>query len=58
MKAGSWVVTDKETGKAVLEVFTTKSLAFVNRAKYNVETILEYLGRINSEIKAKATVTA
>jgi len=47
----SWIVTRKETGAAVLETFSPKVANAINRTKYNVETALDYLCRVNAEIK-------
>lgn len=39
----SWVIVDKETGKALFETFEKKTADAVNRKKYRVVPILEYL---------------
>ena len=48
---GSWVVTDKATGKAVAELFTASAVARVNRERYSVETAVAYLARLNAAIR-------
>ena len=43
----SWVVVDKQTGKAVLETFNPKLPPLINLARYRVVPILEYLTSLN-----------
>lgn len=48
---GSWVISEKATGKAVAEVFNAELLPFVNTEKYMIETAAVYLGRFNASLK-------
>jgi len=48
MLDGSWIITNKETGEAVREIFNINLLPFINTEKYEIETARVYLGRINS----------
>ena len=45
----SWVIVERATGKAIMELQTTNKelLAKVNKDKYDVVDILTYLGSIN-----------
>lgn len=45
----SWVIVNKATGRAVLEVWQASVAAKVNRAAYDVFAALEWLQRINLE---------
>ena len=45
--ADSWVAVDKSTGKAVLETFEKKTADAINREKYDVLPIQDYLGSLN-----------
>ena len=47
----SWVVCEKESGRAVLETFSPKVAASVNLAKYEVLPVLDYLARLNNSVK-------
>lgn len=47
MKTASWIIISKATGKAVMETFSLKQVAMVNRDKYDVKPILEYLQGLN-----------
>ena len=48
---GSWVIVDKKTGKAVLELFRDSvAVQHLNFAKYDAVPILTYLGDINRRI--------
>ena len=51
--SGSWVVTEKLTGKVVGEFFNQKTVEKINTKKYLVETAGQYLGRINRESRRK-----
>jgi hypothetical protein len=51
--SGSWVVTEKLTGKVVGEFFNQKTVEKINTKKYLVETAGQYLGRINRESRVK-----
>lgn len=48
----SWIITHRETGKAVFEIFNPKVAAAVNRDRYNVQTALEYLQAMNAIVRA------
>ena len=49
----SWIVTDRQTGVAVLETFERKTAEAVNQEKYEVWTALSYLQNLNRKIKAQ-----
>ena len=49
MKTASWVIVEKATGKAIFETFNSKVADAVNREKYEVVPILEYLVSINGK---------
>ncbi len=51
----SWIITDRETGKAVFETFDRDVAAAINRNKYEVTDAREYLERLNASIKAADT---
>lgn len=51
VKPGSWVVTFHESGK-VYEFFDGNLVAKIDREKATVETISDYLGRVNQAIRA------
>lgn len=55
MKSNSWIVSSKETGKAVLESYNPKIVTAINVDKYQVETAYDYLCRVSREIKAGST---
>lgn len=55
MKSNSWIVSNKETGKAVLETYNKAIVDKINVDKYRVETAYDYLCRINREIAAGST---
>ena len=40
---GSWVIVDKVTGKAVIELYDARNVARVNTAKYQVYTAEDWL---------------
>lgn len=48
---GSWIISDKRTGVAVIELFDTpksrRAITRLNTDTYQVETAMDYLGRIN-----------
>lgn len=48
----TYIVCDKDSGKAVLELFNKDLADKVNRDKYTVQTAYEYLVRLNAQIKA------
>lgn len=47
----TWIVTDRATGRAVLELLNPALAARVNLQKYRVQTALEYLSELNRKIK-------
>ncbi len=49
----SWVIVDRQNGTAVLETFSATLAAAVNRARYDVVPILEYLQELNRRIACK-----
>jgi hypothetical protein len=51
MSGSSWVVSDKTTGRALVEIFDRDRAEAVNRDKFLVEPITQYLARMNREIK-------
>jgi hypothetical protein len=52
MKTASWVVIQKSTGTVIGEFYSPKIVALVNREKYDVMPILDYLVSINGQNKA------
>ena len=51
MAVASWVIIDKETGKAVMETFNQKTADAVNTEKFDVMPIKDYLYALNERIK-------
>ncbi len=49
----SWIVVDKETGKAVMETFSETTAAAIRRDKFEVLTAYEYLCKLNAKIKGE-----
>lgn len=49
----SYIVYNKITGKAVIELFNEASLRHINTAKYAYVTALVWLQQLNREIKGK-----
>jgi hypothetical protein len=47
----SWVIVDRSSGRPVLETFSKAIAAKVNRASYEVLSILEWLQRVNVAAK-------
>jgi hypothetical protein len=48
---GSWVIVDKQSGQAVLELFRDSvAIHHLNFAKYTAIPILTYLGDVNRRI--------
>ena len=50
MKATSFVIVDKQTGKAVMETFNRATADAVNRNKFDVLPTLEYLQKLNRDL--------
>lgn len=51
MKAASWVIVDKKTGKAVMETFKRATADAINREKFDVLPALQYLQQLNKATK-------
>lgn len=49
--SGSWIITCRKTGKAVMETFRRDTARSINQSRYKVETAAEYLARVNQHIK-------
>jgi hypothetical protein len=52
---GSWVVTDRQTGKVIGEFYRRRTVELCAEFCPNsllIETAAQYLGRINGEIRA------
>jgi len=49
---GSWIVSSRTTGLAVLETFERTTAERINQNAYRVETTAQYLGRINRAIRS------
>ena len=47
---GSWVIVDKVTGKAVIELYDARNVARVNTAKYQVYTAEDWLIYFNRNV--------
>jgi hypothetical protein len=44
---GSWIITDRATGKAVLETVSRRTAEAVNQSRYRVQTALQYLADLS-----------
>ena len=53
MTTASWVIVDRLTDHPVLETYLQSVADKVNRARYDVFPILEYLQNLNRAIRAK-----
>lgn len=51
----SWIVSDKETGEAVMETFSPEIAAGINRDRFNVEDAETYLVRLNARYRDEMT---
>lgn len=49
----SWVIRDKISGKALFETFNAAVVEAINKDKYEVVPIAEYLAQVNRQIKNK-----
>lgn len=49
---GSWIVSCKDTGKAVLESFSRDVVSRINQERYRVETAAQYLSRFNRQLSS------
>jgi len=47
----SWIIVSRETGKPVLETFSSRTAEAVDRARYEVLTALQWLQRFNATVK-------
>jgi hypothetical protein len=54
-KTASWVIVNLKTGEAILETFNFSLTEKINKAKYKVVPILEYLGEFNRVTKLGQT---
>lgn len=52
----SFIISNRETGIPVLEVFSPSVAAKVNLSNYIVEPTLDYLYRLNREVKEQENV--
>lgn len=50
---GSWVIVDRETGQSVIEIYTRSIVEKVNQERYEVLTALQWLVRLNVQIKQR-----
>jgi hypothetical protein len=53
-RCNSWVVTRRATGEVIGEFFDREAVARFNPEVCLIETTIDYLGRINTEIASKA----
>lgn len=44
---GSWIVSRKDTGEVVGEFFSARTVGRIDQTRFNVESALDYLARIN-----------
>jgi hypothetical protein len=51
---GSWVVVNRETGRAVCEVFSRVFVESINQDRYLILTAAQWLARFNAEAKPDA----
>lgn len=51
MKTSSWIICDKETGKAIFETNNEKTANSINTKKYIAYGAHEYLVKLNQAIK-------
>lgn len=49
MKAASWVIIEKSTGKVIMETFDKRKIDALNTEKYKAVPILEYLVGLNGK---------
>jgi hypothetical protein len=47
----SWIIVSRETGKPVLETFSSRTADAVDRARYEVLTALQWLQRFNAGLR-------
>ena len=51
MKTASWVIQEIASGKVIMETFNPKVVEALNTDKYRATPILEYLQKLNRELK-------
>ena len=56
-RSNSWVVVDDTTGKVVIETFSQKQAEQANGWGFTVETMWDYLPRVNQRIKRNGGVS-
>ena len=49
----SWIITDRATGRAVMETFKAATAARVNLDRYRVQEAGAYLAELNARHKAE-----
>jgi hypothetical protein len=47
----SWIIVSRETGKPVLETWSSRTADAVDRARYEVLTALQWLQRFNAGLR-------
>ena len=47
----SWIIVSRATGQPVLETFSSRTAAAVDRARYEVLPALQWLQRFNASVK-------
>jgi hypothetical protein len=53
MRSASWVIVDRETGRAVCEIWRESVAAKVNAARYEAVPVLDWLYRVNAAAKGE-----
>ena len=48
----SWIIINKTTGAAICELFNPANVARINADKYKAVPALEYLYKLNNDIKS------
>jgi hypothetical protein len=51
MLCNSWIIVDNNTGKGVLEIYNREIIKYINKEKYTIFTSLDYLYKMNRNIK-------
>lgn len=54
MSTESWVIREKETGRAILETFNKRTVEAINVERYEAVPILQYLQEFNRAVKESA----
>lgn len=47
---GSWVVSCRQTGKAVLETYSADVVSRINQKRYEIKTAHQYLVDLNKQL--------